>query len=288
MQDHDQNNDRTCRERLRIGAACAALLMGLSFSADARAQSRLVGTTAPVPMPAQGNFSQTVEGRDISGVWQMNGREYVANGRPVDQRISRTIEGALVPLRPEAQVRYNKVIEDERNGVPYIATQAKCLPHGMPQMVYAAPAPIQILQTPGQITFIHELGRHVRVVYMNEPQAEDPDPTFFGNSVGRWEGDELVVDTVGLTEKTELDRLGLPHSTDLHIVERVRLISPDVLEFLIRFEDPKTFTRPWYMRVTWNRQPKDVRVIEYVCADGNQNWPDANGNMSFPGADEKP
>jgi hypothetical protein len=146
----------------------------------------------------------------------------------------------------------------------------------------ALPAAIQILQTPGQITFFHELGRQVRVVHMDRGHDPDPDPSYFGDDVGHWEGDTLVVDTTGLTDKTTIDMMGAPHSDQLHIVEHIRLLNPNKLEDRITLEDPKAFTHAFDLLRTYTRQPKGTEVLEYICADGNENTPDANGVASFP------
>jgi hypothetical protein len=240
---------------------------------------------APVKVVA--SHTNTIEGIDISGVWQMPGRFYAANGQPVDRRITKDADGKPAPLLPWAQAIYDKNIANERAGVAITSSQAKCLPHGIPQMLYAAPAPIQILQTPGQITFIHELGRHVRTVAINAKHDPDAYPTYFGDDVGHWEGDTLVIDDIQLTDKTTIDRLLMPHSEELHVTERIKVVSRDQLDFELTLEDPKTFAHPWKMKFSWMRQPPGIKVIEYICADGQQNDLNAEGGLTYPGANIK-
>ena len=119
------------------------------------------------------------------------------------------------------------------------------------------------------------------LVYLNVRHPADVDPSFHGDSVGHWEGDTLVVDTVGLAgDKTTLDQVGTPHSDELHVVTRLRRNGPDELEIRVRMEDPKTFTRPFERRVVYRRAAPGVRLEEYVC-ENQANPPDAQGYQGF-------
>ncbi len=262
------------------GAGGLALAMALAVGSHPAGAAQAKAKAKAAHRPA----ASAKQGFDMTGTWQMEGKYYAANATPVAQRITKTADGGPVPLQAWAQKIYDKNIETEGKGIALVANQARCLPHGMPQMLYAAPAPIDVMQTPNEIGFIHELGRHVRVVYLNEPHEKDPDPTYFGNSIGHWEGDTLVIDTVGISHKTELDRLLMPHSDKLHVVERIRMPDHNHLQFELTIDDPDTFTRPWKKTFIWDRQKPGTHIIEYICADGNENWPDAQGRMTFPGA----
>ena len=264
------------------GLLAAAMAGPAAFAAAAAPPAKPAAPVKVVPF-----HTDRIEGINISGTWQMQGKFYAANGTPVDRRITKDADGKPVELLPWAQAIYDKNIAAERAGIAIVSSQARCLPHGMPQMLYAAPAPIQILQTPGQITFLHELGRHVRVVNMNAQHDPDAYPTYFGDDVGHWEGDTLVIDTIQLTDKTTIDRLLMPHTDNLHVVERIKVVSADQLDFELTLDDPKTFVRPWKMKFTWVRQPPGIKVIEYICADGNQNETDENGGLTYPGANIK-
>jgi hypothetical protein len=100
------------------------------------------------------------------------------------------------------------------------------------------------------------------------PKLEDLDPNWMGQSAGRWEGNTLMVDSLGFNDATTLDSAGLPHSTEMRVTERIRKLDAKTLEDLITINDPKTYTKPWSTRVTYKRQP-GARLKEYVCTDSN-------------------
>jgi hypothetical protein len=138
--------------------------------------------------------------------------------------------------------------------------------------------PIEILVTSGKVTMLLEEFNNYRQIFLDEQHPEDPDPSFMGHSVGRWEGDTLVIDTVGLTDRTTLDPVGTPHSDQLHLVERLRRISANKLELVVDFEDSKTFTRPWQTTTTFEAVP-DMRLAEGLC-ENNRNGPTADGRQT--------
>ena len=142
-----------------------------------------------------------------------------------------------------------------------------CFPTGMPR-VMTSPTPFEIFQVPGRVLILIERGNELRQIYTDgRKHSEDPDPSYGGESVGWWEGVTLVVDTIGLNDRTWLDRTGHPHSDALHIVERFRRVSHDRLEVDFRFEDPKAFTKPWSGQLVYKFEPGwDIK--EYVnCED---------------------
>ena len=110
---------------------------------------------------------------------------------------------------------------------------------------------------------------------MNAKHPGKFEPTFMGHSVGHWEGDTLVVDTIGMIKQTQIDEAGTLHSDQLHVVERIRKVQ-DTLEVLFTIEDPKAFTKPWTAVRIWKWRP-DIRFIEYICEENNRNASDANG-----------
>jgi hypothetical protein len=121
------------------------------------------------------------------------------------------------------------------------------------------------MQTPKEVVILHEAHHMDRIIYMNETHPADLDPTYMGHSVGRWEGDTLVIDTTGRNDKTVIDRNGIVNSDALHILERMRLTNNgQVLEDIITVDDPKVFTKPWSYKIEFNRRP-DVRLMEYIC-----------------------
>jgi hypothetical protein len=210
---------------------------------------------------------------DISGVW------VVTNFTPKGV----TLEGKEPPLQSWARDIYHKRLDlAQHKGLPFTDTEVSCLSAGMPRMMMGAAYPVQILQTAGQVTILFELIRNVRYIFLTDkhPDPADIDPSFNGDSIGRWEGDTLIVDTIGLTDRTTVDKYGIPHTDALHVLERIHRTGKDTLEDLMTIEDPKTFTAPWQYRAIYKRASPGTRIGEYMC-ENNRNLPDQNGNITF-------
>ena len=142
-----------------------------------------------------------------------------------------------------------------------------CFPPGLPR-VYIHPFPLKIVKAPGELIMLFEYDSLRREIY-TDGRAHDTSlgPSWMGDSIGHWEGDTLVVDTVNLNDKTWLDRVGHPHSDALHIVERFRRINHDHLLDDITIEDPKTYTKPWTAHLDFLLRPKWT-LAEQFCEDG--------------------
>jgi hypothetical protein len=215
----------------------------------------------------------------LSGIWVPTG--YKSSRVSARSRVALTAEGKPAPLLPAAAELLEKRLADAERGYPYANTLSSCLPGGMPMMIVAAASyPIQILETPGQVTMLFEEQNHFRIIGLGGRHPDDPDPTYMGHSIGHWEGDTLVVDTIGLSDRTTIDQVGMPHSEDLHLVERYRRVDRATLEVLVTLTDPKTFSAPWQMRTIFRTAPPDTGVREYIC-ENNRNSPDAQGHMGF-------
>jgi hypothetical protein len=146
---------------------------------------------------------------------------------------------------------------------------ANCLPPGMPG-VMGQPYPIQVLVTPGEVTIIQEAYMQVRHVHTDgRDHPADPDLTFNGDSIGHWEGDTLVVDTVGLAPQAVLQQ-GVTHTKNEHIVERIRLSDPNMLEVKTHIEDPGVLAKPWETTALFARHP-EYSLAEYICEQNNRN-----------------
>ena len=192
---------------------------------------------------------------DISGVWQITQYEHAI----------RTAEGKPPPLKPEARKVYEQNVAARKTLKPR-SDLSRCVPPGTPRVMWA-PRPLLILQTARKITFVHEYQHLLRHIYLDEPlpAAADVDPTFMGESRGRWDGDTLVIETLGVNDKTVLDRDGMPHSASLRVTERLHLIDGGKrLEDRVTIDDPETFTAPWTARVVFDRKP-GATLSEYNC-----------------------
>jgi hypothetical protein len=142
-----------------------------------------------------------------------------------------------------------------------------CNPSGVPQVLNLR-EPKTILQTSEQITIVYQRDMQVRRVYLNEQHPPSVRPSYYGHSVGHYEGDTLVVDTVALNDKTPTDRFGTPHTEQLHVVERYRLIAPDRLRVQFVVSDPGAFNMPWTGQATFKRS--NDPILEVVCAENNR------------------
>jgi hypothetical protein len=162
----------------------------------------------------------------------------------------------------------------EEKGEPLANGSMACVPYGVPQMMSAI-YPLEILQTPGQITIIAEAFSEVRRIYLDEPQLKmgEAPPGYYGHSVGRWDGDTLSVDTIGIKESVQYR--GVPHTDKVHIKEQFKLVSPDVLHDQVTVEDPVTLEKPWTFTFAYRRTP-GYKMLEYVC-ENNREYVDDKG-----------
>ncbi len=155
--------------------------------------------------------------------------------------------------------------ELSRKGLPPLSTGMACVPEGMPGLM-GATFPLEILETPGQVTIIEEAFNQVRRVYLGAPALapEDAEPRFAGNSTGRWMGDTLVVETVGVKESVRFRNT--PHSMKMRITERMRLVNDEIMQNQVTIEDPEFLTKPWTWTWMYKRWP-GYKIQEYVCED---------------------
>ena len=173
-----------------------------------------------------------------------------------------------------AQVKAN-------NGV-VPAAGSYCLPPGMPRMMTVGQYPIEFLFTPGRVTMHFEAWMQWRNIFTDgRGHADDPDPTYSGDSIGHWEGDTLVVDTVGVKDTTPLVT-GMKHSDKMHVVERMHLDPKDRDHLLVEtlIEDPLALEKPWSTTVRLKRV-RDGELLEFVCAENDRNPVDAEGRVQF-------
>jgi len=214
---------------------------------------------------------------DITGSWERHGFAFGQRaGAPADPTIPPpAAQPALQPqYLKEWQTRVQAVRAADAKGEPLANHNTDCLPDGMPAMMGAV-FPLEILQSRGQVTVIEEAYTQVRRILLDQPQKalDDVEPGFYGHSVGRWEGDTLVVDTIGIKESVRFQNV--PHSRQMRIRERMRLVSPTVLWNEITIEDPVTLEKPWAVTYAYRRMP-NYTLLEYICED-NREYADDKG-----------
>lgn len=195
-------------------------------------------------------------------------RPYVPNGigRQPTYRIADTSNPILQPWTIAQMEKANAAVR--AGGVPFI-TRERCWPAGVPGFtVYTRVQPIHFYQRRNEITVVNELNTQTRHVYMNVPHSANPGHSWYGESVGHYEGDELVVDTIGLNDKTFVDNYRTPHTDKIHVVERFRVIEGgNILQSVVRVEDPGAFNMPWTGVQRWKRIARPLE--EYLCEDSN-------------------
>ena len=185
------------------------------------------------------------------------------------------------PYNPRYGAIFKQRQQDDIDNKPYDDPASHCLTSGMPAMMLSAGYPFEIFQSPQQITFTKENGS-VRRIQMKRPhEGLDDGPLYMGDAVGHWEGNTLVVDTVNLRGDTSLERRIAPHSTAMHIVERITRPSYGVILDEVTLTDPDAFTKPWTHTVTLTRHD-DWELKEFVC-DNNRYYLKADGTSAIKG-----
>jgi hypothetical protein len=159
-----------------------------------------------------------------------------------------------------------------------------CLPGGVPGFSIFVVEPVYVVQSPKEVLLIYSGNREVRHVYMDAPHSNNPKPSWYGESIGHYEGDTLVVDTIGLSPKAVIDNYHTPHTEKLHVVERYHLIEGGKkLEVNLTIEDPDTFNQPWKTMQTYTRTPNRP-MLEQNCSENNDNIFNQPGWVGAPEA----
>jgi len=241
---------------VRRAAAClgAAVLLGVAAGAAAAA--------APAFDP-----------KDFSGTWdhypaptESSSKPAAVPGIPVPARVPDP------PLKPQYVAAWKaerkKLADASESGEPIATGYTHCQPDGMPAMMMAM-FPMEVLQTKRQTTIIQEAYNQVRRIYLNDtlPAIDDAEPGFWGHSVGKWEGNVFVVDTIGIKDYVRYNNV--PHSAAMRIHERMRMLDADHFEDQVTIEDPQYLTAPWQWTWVYQRRP-GYKMYEYVCEDNRE------------------
>jgi hypothetical protein len=187
--------------------------------------------------------------------------------------------GGDPPLNAAGKAAYEMNQAALKDGSLVDKARRVCVPDGVPR-VLATPYPFEIFQVPaGQVTFLYEMNHQVRVIVMDRPLPKlaslVTDLRYNGHSVGRWDGDTLVVESTGFNDRTFLDATGLPHGEDMSTVERIRKIAGG-LEDVITIHDPEMYARDWQVRFVYD-QRDDVRLEDYACNDTHRDLSGVKG-----------
>jgi len=175
-------------------------------------------------------------------------------------------------LQPWARDELRKLNDRVLAGRPLYSRQSSCWPMGVPGFLLYVVAPIYILQTPRMVYLITTNDHMVRHVYLNVPHSRAPKPSWYGESIGHYEGEWLVVDTVAISTKAFVDNYRTPHSDALHVVERFHMIEGGkTMEVKVHIEDKGAFTSALDVSQRYARAERDP-LREQVCAENNANY----------------
>jgi hypothetical protein len=256
-----------------LGAACIALCLGVGSAWPEAGPASASEKTKGVPVTAhpKGHYAALDALPDWGGVWVLNFPP------PVSPR----------PEKPQLKGQYLADYqawqhEVESKGGEVAHAGSYCTPPGMPGIMGVGQYPIEFLFTPGRVTTHHEAWMQWRNIYTDgRAHPDDLDPTFQGDSIGHWEGQTLVVDTIGVKDSVALG-MGMKHSDKMHITERMHLAKddPDTLVIEMKVEDPVALAKPWLHTLSFKRS-RELQLLEFECAENDRNPVDASGNTGY-------
>ena len=206
---------------------------------------------APAPRTADGK-------PDLSGIWRADTPRYNETIVP---------EGAEAPMLPWAAELYKRRVDALGSDRP----GRFCMPHSVPDAMTVPNLPFKILQTPGVTVALFEEFHKYRQIHTDGRQLpDDPDPAWYGYSVGRWEDETFVVDTAGFKEGSWLDNSGHPHTDALRVTERFRRVNFGRLELVVTIDDPKAYSRPWTAQTMGFVLQPDTELLEHLCENNRE------------------
>ncbi len=256
-------------QKLSLILAGAALIAAPSVVAQEApaAKTGNIGLYRNQQLPPDGPAPKLADGTpDLSGVWLGSG----ANEADVTRALKPGSEVVMLPWAADVTAHRQSKQDPEAN----------CLPAGIPR---GSPYPWRILQTPTHYFILFEGNIHsFRQIFMNGKHPEDPDPTWYGHSIGHWEGNTLVVDTVGFNDKFWFDYKGHPHTEKLHTIERYTRTDFGHMSIEVTIDDPGAYAKP-FTTVGHATLMPGTELMEYICQENNQDLPLLTGPARGPG-----
>jgi hypothetical protein len=251
-----------------IGCAMACLAIAWTATASLGAQwepypSKNVPRTADGKVDLKGPPRRMSDGKlDLSGFWMPeNPVKHLLN-------LAADMKPEDVPLQPWARDLYNERIENNGKDHPGV----RCLPSGIPEK-NNIPDGLKLVQTPDLVVLLHESRTIYRQIFTDgRPLPKDPQPTWMGYSVGTWDKDTLVVETIKQNGKTWLDMRGLPGTEALRVTERFSRPTIGHMDIDVTIDDPKAYTKPWTVKLAWRLIP-DTDLIESICEENSKDLP---------------
>jgi hypothetical protein len=248
------------RDRFRSFIPMFAVL--LAFSPVLLAQTAPARESGKKTMPQKKMSEKKFNPRDISGVWDSTPSFHInpkyLGTFPEEPSMTPWAQALFDKAKPTFGPR--SVPVSVSNDPVY-----QCFPPGTPR-IFFHPFPMDIVQTKHRVLMLFEYDHMIRQIFLTDKHPDNILPGYMGDSIGHWDGDTLVVDTIGFNGKTWVDREGHPSSTDLHVIEHIRRSNYDTLTDQITVIDPKAYTKPWGGTFTFRLHP-DWRIGDFVCED---------------------
>ena len=215
---------------------------------------------------------------DLSGVWD------VPESADINDARKAFVSWEAPSLQPWALEIYKEnrrgIERPDSDGRQELDPQFNCFPPGPSRLLGSHP--FEFIQLPGRVLILSEADHWVRRIYMDGRGHPDGYPiTWMGHSIGKWDGDTLVIDTIDINDKTWIDSLGHPHSDALHLVERIRRVDPDTLQIETSFHDPKAYIKPGKAKLIYQLMPPAYEIMERVRCDDMLGFGKRTGQETF-------
>ncbi len=256
--------------RNRVAVLTTAVLAVAGFSIGLRAQT--AAPAAPPRAAAAPSQSGSSKPADLAGDWAPDGRRG-GIGQSLSLSDIRGLKRGQeddIPYQPWARAKTlsekTSTGPDPKFGETTDPQVRYCEPPGVPH-IYLWPIKTKFIQTPEAVYILHELGPYYRVIWLNSKHPEDPDPQWWGHSIGWYEnGDTLVVDTVGFNDKPWLDQMGHPQTEQLHLTERYKRVDATTLELDLTIDDPGAYTKPWNAHRNFTLSKTGFLRYQQICS----------------------
>jgi hypothetical protein len=257
-------------DRIAASLAVSFIVVGLLGAGSGAAQPAAAGAggnAAAQPVPRANGKP------DLSGIWVatgalllFEGEDAFAAAQAADKAAGRSPPPPEPPpYKPDADAKRQYYLA--RRGID--DPMGRCLLTGVPRIQYR-PLPFEIVQLPNRTIILYEIHHAFRIIPTDgTPHPSDLEPSYLGDSVGRWEGDTFVVDVTDFNTNTWLSTVGTIHSDQLRVTERYTRDSFDTIRYDVTMEDPVVFTKPWHMHEVFRLRPKE-RIREYECIENNE------------------
>ena len=251
------------RKTLRLGLAGLLVLLEAMLAFTPVTLAQTIHPSATLQTPVATPTPPPALSHDLSGVWM----PYSVHMDGIDEKLR-------PPLTPWGQTRFDA-------SAPLVGPRAvagqendpslNCQPEAIPKSL-VLPNPFEIIQIPGRMFMLFEQYHLWRTVWADgRPLPKDPDPSYLGYSVGKWEGDTFVVETIGMNDKPWVDSYGNPRSEQMHLTERYRRLDHDTLEMQIIMDDPKAYTKPWVNPPQRFKLESGWEIAEFFCVVDDEN-----------------